>query len=133
MKALVTLVMILGIYLLGKSIYKEAKVKQAKEETAAKGTPAGPADGLEGMPPQFEGPYQAALAQGAPAVKAWIDRYRPYIRDPKLASIELDYVVLVSRSNPQEAQRVFQSVKARVAPNSPVYQRVRKLEPTYGR
>src|SRR5687767_7748897 len=98
MKALITLAIIFGIYFFGKSIYQQAKVKQAKEEAAAKGTPVGPADGIEGMPPQFEASLQAATAQGAPALKAWIDRYRSHIRDPKLAAIELDYVVLVSRS-----------------------------------
>ena len=133
MKALITLAIVIGIYLFGKSIYQQARVKQAKEEAAAKGEPAGPADGLEGMPPQFEGPFQAAAAQGAPALKNFIDRYRPYIRDPKLASLELDYVVLVSRSNPREAQRAFQAVKARVPPKSPVYERVKRLDATYGK
>lgn len=133
MKAIITLVLLLGIYLFGKSIYQQAKVKQAKEEAAAKGEPAGPADGLTGMPPQFEASLQAATAQGAPALKAWIDRYRSHLRDPKLAAIELDYVVLVSRSNPNEAKRAFQAVRARVPASSPIYDRVKRLEPTYGK
>jgi hypothetical protein len=133
MKALITFLLLFGIYFLGKTIYREAKKKQAKEEAAARGEPAGPADGLEGMPAHFEASLQQAAAQGAPALKAWIDRYRPYIRDPKLAAIELDYVVLVSRSNPVEAKRAFRTVKARVPPSSPVYDRVKRLEPTYGR
>ena len=133
MKALITLAILLGIYLLGKTIYQKAKVKQAQEEAAAKGEPAGPADGLAGMPRQFEASLQTATAQGAPALKAWLDRYRSYIHDPKLAAIELDYVVLVSRSNPKEAQRVFQSVRARVPPDSPIYDRVKRLDATYGK
>lgn len=133
MKALITLALLFGIYFFGKSIYQQAKVKQAQEEAAAKGEPAGPADGLEGMPPQFQASYDAAAAQGATALKTWLDRYRSHIRDPKLAAIELDYVVLVSRSNPNEAKRVFRAVKARVPPTSPVYERVKRLDATYGR
>jgi hypothetical protein len=133
MKALITLAIVAVLYLAGKSIYQQARVKQAKEEAAAKGEPSGPADGLQGMPPQFEASLQTAMAQGAPALKTWLDRYRPYLRDPKLAAIELDYVVLVSRSNPAEAQRAFKAIKARVPPSSPVYDRVKRLDPTYGK
>jgi hypothetical protein len=133
MKAFITLVVVIGLYLLGKSVFQQAKVKQAKDEAIARGDPAKPADGLEGLPAQFEPSLQAAVSQGAPALKAWIERYRSYIRDPKLAAIELDYVVLVSRSNPAEAKRAFQAVKARVRPGSPVYDRVKRLDPTFGK
>ena len=133
MKALITIAILVGIYLFGKTVYQQAKVKQAKEEASQRGEPVGPADGLAGMPANFQPSLEAAIAQGSPALKAWIDRYRPHIRDPKLAAIELDYVVLVSRSDPAEAKRAFQAVKARVPPNSPVYERVKRLDPTYGR
>ena len=131
MKALITLVLILAVYLFGKSIMEQYKAKQQKEEAAAKAA-QGPADGLDGMPSNFEPSLQAAQAQGAPALKAWLERYAPYIQDPKLAAIQLDYVVLVSRSDPAEAKRIFQAVKQRVPKNSPVYQRVKRLESTYG-
>ena len=133
MKALITIAILAVLYFFGKTVYQQAKVKQAKEEASQRGDPVGPADGLTGMPPNFQSSLDAAMAQGAPALKAWIDRYRPHIRDPKLAAIELDYVVLVSRSNPSEGKRVFQAVKARVPSNSPVYERVKRLDPTYGR
>jgi len=132
MKALITLAIIVGLYLLGRSLFTEVKEKQAREIAAANPNP-GPADGLEGMPANFQPSLEAAQAQGAPALKQWIDRYRGHIRDPKLAAIELDYVVLVSRSNPAEAKRVFQLVKRRVPATSPVYERVKRLDSTYGR
>ena len=132
MKALITFALLLGIYMLGKTIYEQAKVKQAKEEAAARGEPLVQTQTLPGMPPQFEASLQNAQAQGAPALAAWLNQYRAHIRDPRLAAIELDYVVLVSRSNPNEAKRVFQSVKARTPASSPVYDRVKRLEPTYG-
>jgi len=129
MKALITLVLILGVYFFCKSIMEQYRVKQQKEEAAAKAA-NGPADGIEGMPSHFEPSLQAAQAQGAPALKVWLERYASYIQDPKLAAIQLDYVVLVSRSNPAEAKRIFQAVKQRVPKNSPVYDRVKRLDST---
>lgn len=131
MKALITIALILGIYLFGKSIFDQYKVKQQKEEAAAKAA-NGPPDGLEGMPANFAPSLQAAQAQGAPALRQWLERYGSRIQDPKLAAIQLDYVVLVSRSNPQEAKRIFQAVKQRIQKGSPLYDRVKRLDETYG-
>jgi hypothetical protein len=131
MKALITLALIVGVYLFGKSIFDQYKAKQQKEETAAKGA-SGPADGLAGMPSNFEPSLQAAQAQGAQALKTWLGRYAQYIQDPKLAAIQLDYVVLLSRSDPAEAKRIFQAVKQRVPKDSPIYSRVKRLDATYG-
>ena len=128
MKALITLVLIFGLYWVGKSIFEQYKAKEAKEN------PQQPAQVtvLEGMPPQLEASLQAAESQGAPILKAWLQHNRKYIRDPRLAEIELNYVVLVSRTNPQEAKQVFQTVKRRTPKSSPVYERVKRLEVTYG-
>ena len=128
MKALITLVIILGLYLLGKSISNEYKAKQQKENPAAVTAPTV----VDGVPPHLETSLQNSLARGAPAVKTWLQHNRKYCRDPRLAEIELDYVVLVSRSNPQEAKQVFQSVKRRTTKTSPLYDRVQKLNATYG-
>ena len=132
MKALITLALIVGVYLFGKSIFDQYKAKQQQEEAAAKNA-GGPADGIHGMPPHFEPSLQAAQAQGAPALKNWLERYAQHIQDPKLAAIQLDYVVLVSRSDPAEAKRIFRAVKQRVPKDSPVYDRVKRLDATYGR
>jgi len=131
MKALITLALIVGVYLFGKAIFDQYKVKQAKEEAAAKAVDL-PADGLAGMPKSFEPSLLAAQAQGAPALKHWLERYAQQIEDPKLAAIQLDYVVLLSRSDPAEAKRIFLAVKQRVPKNSPVYERVKRLDATYG-
>ena len=104
MKALITIVLILGLYWVGRSISNQYKAKQAKENPVQ----AAPAAQLEGMPSQLEASLQAAESKGAPILKAWLQHNRKYIRDPRLAEIELNYVVLVSRTNPQEAKQVFQ-------------------------
>lgn len=128
MKALITLVLIAGLYLLGKSISNQYKAKQAKEN------PDQPAAvmQLEGVPPHLEVSLQNSTAQGAPALKTWLQHNRKYCRDPRLAEIELNYVVLVSRTDPGEAKRIFQTVKRRTPKTSPVYDRVKRLEATYG-
>lgn len=128
MKALITLLLIVGVYWIGKSISTEYKARQAKENPAQTTT----ANPIEGLPDQFEASLQEAQSQGAPALKAWLQRYRTYVRDPRLAAIELDYVVLVSRTNPAEAKKFFQAVKRRTPKTSPVYDRVKRLESTYG-
>ena len=99
-------------------------------------TQAGPTqlrgEDLPGMEnANFEASFQAAQAKGPVAVKEWLGLYRKYVKDPRLAWIELDYLVTVSQQNPKEAKEIFREVKSRVAPSSPVYERVKKLEKTY--
>ena len=88
---------------------------------------------LQGLPPQMEAPLKEAYRKGAAGLKEWLEKYRrsPQVKDPRLAWIELDYVVLITHDNPAEAKRVFAGVKQRVSPQSPVYQRVKALEKTY--
>src|SRR5688500_14954269 len=126
MKALITLAIIVGIYLLGKSVMDEYKAKQQKEKAPVV------ANVLEGLPPNFEESLQAAQAQGAPALKQWLQKYGHFARDPRLADIQLDYVVLLSRTSPAEAKQLFQAVKRRTPKTSPVYERIKRLESTYG-
>ena len=86
---------------------------------------------LPGLPSTFEASLQEAQKAGAAALKNWLNLYRSYAADPRLAWIELDYVVLVSQQDPKEARNVFRSVKSRISPSSPVYDRIKKLEKTY--
>jgi hypothetical protein len=54
------------------------------------------------------------------------------IQDPRKAWIELDYCTLLARENAKEARRIFADVQQRTPTNSPIYWRVKKLEPTFG-
>ena len=128
MKVLITLVLIIGLYLLGKGMFEGYKEHERQKDPKQQNISNVP----EGLPPQFEESLAAAQAQGAPALKAWLQKYGQYARDPRLAEIQLDYVVLVSRTNPAEAKQFFQAVKNRTPKTSPVYERVKRLEPTYG-
>jgi hypothetical protein len=128
MKALITLVIVIGLYLLGKGMFDGYQAKQRKDNPQQNRA----ASVLEGLPPQFEDSLAQAQSQGAPALRAWLQKYGQYARDPRLAEIQLDYVVLVSRTNPNEAKQLFQAVKRRTPKTSRVYERVKRLEATYG-
>lgn len=89
---------------------------------------------LPGLPSALEDDLRKAQEQGPKEFKAFIERIKPSpkVQDPRLAWIELDYVVMAgARGDPAEAKRVFRDVKARVTPESPVYRRVKELEKTY--
>ena len=135
MKALIAILIIVAFVLGVKSLlnyYGDVD----KASGGAKQTQTAPTqlrgEDLPGMEnANFENSYQEAAKKGPGAVKEWLGLYRKYVKDPRLAWIELDYVVAVSQQNPKEAKEVFQAVKSRVAPSSPVYERVKKLEKTY--
>jgi hypothetical protein len=73
----------------------------------------------------------AARQQGASGLKAWLKRHRSQVRDPRLAEIELDYVIMAASRDYSDAKRVFAEVKARTPEDSPVYPRIRKLARSY--
>ena len=137
MRQLLALLLIIGAIWGGKQLYSYWETVKAKKETEDRGgapppatTPAAAAV-LPGLPANLEASLQAAQKQGVAGLKNWLHLYRPYVSDPRLAAIELDYIVLIGSTNPQEARRLFTAVKQRTPPNSPIYERVKRLEKTY--
>ncbi len=94
-------------------------------------TPQVSGDQLPGLPPKLEPLLDIARKRGAPGLRDFLATHGKAIDDPRRAWIELDYVVLLAQSSPGEARRVFATVKSRVEPGSPVYNRVKQLEKTY--
>ena len=137
MRKLVGLVLILAALWGCKELYKYWEQVKARKETEDRGGAPPPAavavapTVLPGLPANLEASLQAARKQGASSLKNWLKLYRPYISDPRLAAIELDYIVLISSSNPQEARQLFAAVKQRTPASSPLYPRVKQLEKTY--
>ena len=129
MKPLIVIFIILGIGFGGWKIWDYWKAKEAEE--AERNNPVAQPTQLPGMPPQLQDSLGKAQSGGAKALKAWLDAYGRSVQDPRLASIQLDYVLLIGRENPAEARRIFAEVKKRTPANSPVYARVKQLEPTY--
>lgn len=103
---------------------KEAKQKEA---AAAVVDP----NQLAGLPSQLQSSLQTAQQQGPDALGNWLKAYGRFVQDPRKAWIELDYVVMITRDNPQEARRIFAEVKERTPPASPVWPRIHDLEKSY--
>ena len=137
MRQFLALLLIIGAIWGGKQLYNYWETVKAKKETEDRAGAPPPATAtaasavLPGLPANLEAALQAAQKQGAAGLKNWLNLYRPYVSDPRLAAIELDYIVLISSTNPQEARRLFTLVKQRTPTNSPIYPRVKQLERTY--
>ena len=113
MRQLLALLLIIGAVWGGKQLFNYWETVKAKKETEDRGGAPPPATAaaasavLPGLPANLEVSLQAAQKQGAAGLKNWLNFYRPYLGDPRLAAIELDYIVLISSTNPQEARRLF--------------------------
>lgn len=131
MKVLIVILLVAGALFGGWKLLEYwddvAAEREAKQQAAA--AQLDPKQ-LPGLPYQLEPELQEASKKGAAGIKEWLDKYNrsPFLKDPRLAWIELDYVALIYRKNPLEAKRVFAKVKARTPPESPVYPRIRILE-----
>jgi hypothetical protein len=90
-----------------------------------------PTESLAGLPPNFDKTLKAAYEKGAPGLGAWLKAYNRYVADPRRAGIELDYCVLLARTDPARAKEMFATVKKRVTPDSPLYPRVKRLAQTF--
>jgi hypothetical protein len=107
------------------TIRKESKLDQQSQSVDAS------PQTLPGMPATLEPLLQAAKQRGSTGLAEFLRQYRYAISDPRLADIELDYVVLVSLHDAGEARRVFKTVQQRTDKSSPLYQRVKRLEKNY--
>ena len=126
MKALITLGLIVAVYLLCKGIINQYEAKQQRMNEPPK-----PAV-LDGLPLEYEASLAEAQSRGATALREWLTKYGHNARDPRLAEIQLDYVVLLSRSNPTEAKQLFNAIRRRTPKSSPLNDRIKRLEPAYG-
>ncbi len=86
---------------------------------------------LDGLPPNLETSLAAASQQGPAAFRRWLDAYSRSVQDPRLAWIQLDYVVMAAGEYPGAAKQMFDEVKNRLDASSPVYPRMKQLEKTF--
>jgi len=129
-KIFIAIFIVVGIAFGGWKIWGYWKGKEAEE--ARQNTPQVKPEELPGVPYQLKDSLAKAQSGGAKSLRAWLDAYGKSVQDPRLASVQLDYVLLIGRENPAEARRIFADVKKRTPSNSPVYPRVKQLEGTYG-
>jgi len=121
----------MGAYQLWEYWGNFSSVNESKSSRAASAAPEIPDTSLPGMSPKLEPMLASARNRGAAGLHDFLLTYGKTIGDPRLASIELDYVVLVAKDDTTEARRVFAKVKSRTGPASPVYPRVQMLQKTY--
>lgn len=89
-------------------------------------------DSLAGMPHQLDAGYRAAKGNGVTALRAWFAANEKLLADPRKAWIELEISRMLVRENPAEAKRIYTAVKGRVPPSSPVYEKLKEFEKTFG-
>lgn len=129
MRQFLTVVLILAAIWGGVKFYNYAKSEVAKDEQPTDDRYA--PGKLPGLPKEMEPALAAAQQAGAASLKNWLTQNRSEITDPRLTEIELDYVVLVGRTNPTEARRELNQIKQRIKPQHPQYKRFQELDQAY--
>jgi hypothetical protein len=111
---------------------QQARITEPEEEEGAR-RPRWPGGVMPGMDTALNDAYKEAQGRGALGLKQFLDRHRgsPLLVDPRLADIQLDYVLLVSVTNPEEAKQMYAEVEKRVKPGSPVFGRMRELRKNF--
>lgn len=132
-KTLITVAVIAVVALGGWQIYEYWQKVQNEKEEAQKEAAASVVDPntLSGVPGELQESLNAAEQHGAASLGGWLKMYGSRVQDPRKAWIQLDYVVMITRDNPQEAKRLFGEVKDRTQPDSKVWPRIQSMEKTY--
>jgi hypothetical protein len=132
-KTLIIIAIVVAVALGGWQMFEYWDKVQNEKDTEAKNAAAAVVnpDQLSGVPYNYEASLKAAQQQGPDALGNWLKAYGNNIQDPRKAWVQLDYVLMIARSNPQEAKRVFSEVRDRTLPTSPVWPRVHDLEKSF--
>jgi hypothetical protein len=134
MKALISIFIVLAIIFTGWKVvdYYQQVEQENEQKEAASGVNVSPRS-LPGLPKPLENPLAEVTKKGPVALKDWLDQAKAnnMVKDPRLAWIELDYVLMAVREDPVEAKRVFLSVKSRIDEDSPVYPRLKSLQKSF--
>lgn len=134
MKALITIVIILCVFWAGKRLllsYRAIEKETASQQSGAEEQAAAPSSSLPGLPESLEESLSAAEKRGAAGLRDWLRQYGHMVRDPRLASIQLDYIALIHHQDPAEARRIFNDIKERTPTFSPIYPRVKRLQDSF--
>lgn len=131
MRHVLTVLLVATVIWLGLKFNRYAKEKIGSKPATEEGGQT-PAPGkMRGMAAALEPAFEEAKRGGAENLGKWIEQHRDDLRDPRLADIELDYVVLVGSANPAEARRVLATLATRLQAASPVYKRFQQLQKAY--
>jgi hypothetical protein len=127
--ALIIALLLFGAYEIVQYYATFENEKAAQQAAAAAKVVTG--DQLSGMPYELQSSLAAAQQAGPKAFANWLAMYGRSVQDPRLAWIQLDYCLAISRENPAEAKKIFAAVKDRTPSSSPVYPRIQELAKSY--
>ena len=132
-KTIIIIAIVIAVAAGGYQLFEYWEKVQDEKDTQQKNAAASVInpDSLPGLPNGYDVSLRAAQQNGATALGNWLKLYGPGVQDPRKAWIQLDYVLLITRENPQEAKRIFNEVKDRTPPSSPVWPRMHDLEKSY--
>lgn len=133
MKALIVVLIVLSaVYVFTElvGLYdRTANPSQARQVTPESERLTGAS--LPGLPSYLEGSLAEAQQGGLESLERWLRTWNSHVQDPRLAWIELDYVVLLNLKDHRAARDHFHRVRARVPVNSPVHERILRLQSAY--
>jgi len=132
MTRLITILIALVVIFCGYHFYQYwVKVRDEEElkqkETSAVFRP----ESLPGLPTELEPGLRAAEQKGPAAIQAWLKAYGSRVQDPRKAWIELEYAKSIARDNPAEARKVYNGVKERTPPASPLWPQLKAMEKSF--
>jgi len=133
MKVVIAIVIVALLGFVGFKVWEYWTQTEGDKASAGKTTTQVQPESLPGLPNQLESRLQEAKSKGPDTFREFIDTIKksPLVKDPRLAWIELDYVVMIASKDPAEAKRLFAKIKERTPPDSPVYPRIKSLEKTF--
>lgn len=127
----------MGAFLVLLLAYGCLKVSEYYQDSMERNRNAGPAPPPaaavpdQSLPSHLEESLRRARAGGARAFKAWLDRHRLMVQQPRRTELELDYVESLALRDPPAAQREFAAIRRR-APGDPALQeRIRRMARIY--
>ena len=133
MKYFVAAIIIIGLSLGAWQIYQYlGHVQNHRRRPLRRRAPGRTGEELSGLPSALEPAWAGADSMARPACGNSWPLTADAIKDPRRASIELDYVVLARGEQSRAKPAGFlPKCKERLTPESPVYDRMKKLEKTY--
>jgi hypothetical protein len=133
MKILITILIVVGVAFGAYKLWDYWETVQSDREKTKTSAPQVVGEQLQGLPRQLEPALKDAEKGGPRTLKDWLDKAKRagIVKDPRLAWVELEYVVMITKDDPLEAKRIFSQVKNRTPTDSPVYPQIKLLEKNY--
>ena len=134
MKILIAILIVVAVVFLGYKLFERWE-ETSRQEDLKKTQASAQIDSrsLPGMDSRLEASFEEARRGGAKGIRAWLDQHQRsgFVKDPRLAAIELDYAVLLLGEKPADARKIFANVKERIPSDSPLYPRIQQLQKTF--